>query len=503
MTDDRNSAQSGSVAASISDDGAKGRQASRRELFTAAGASLLLAVPMSPAVSKAARDTSARAAPSVIVIGGGFCGVTAARELGQRGYDVTLLEARNRLGGRTFTAEFAGEATDMGGTWIHWQQPHVWSEMQRYGLKLKETPGAVAEDIVYLDYEGRRHETRASKVWADLDASVARLFGNAYETMPRPAEPFADDKWVKADTYSIQQKLDATDLTPEIRILLDTWCTLFASAPAKDGAWIDLMRLYALCSYNTTIMNDATARYKIEGGTRSLLDAIAAEAAADVRLSTPVKAVRQLGDKVEVVTEEGVRLTADAVVVAVPMNVLKDIAFIPALSAPKLEASRQTHSGNGTKVHVLLDKAYPMFSGWAPTGNVPLNFVIWEGVKDGQTHLIGLGPSAETLDVNDTSAVQTAIQAFVPGAQVVESYSYEWGADPYSQGVWCFARPGQMSKFLGPLQGAQGRVHFANADWASGWRGFIDGAIEQGVVAARHIHQQLDHSAAPARPAAS
>ena len=97
---------------------------------------------MSPAVSKAARDTSARAAPSVIVIGGGFCGVTAARELGQRGYDVTLLEARNRLGGRTFTAEFAGEATDMGGTWIHWQQPHVWSEMQRYGLKLKETPGA-------------------------------------------------------------------------------------------------------------------------------------------------------------------------------------------------------------------------------------------------------------------------------------------------------------------------------------------------------------------------
>ena len=115
---------------------------------------------------------SARAAPPVpgsqrhvIVVGGGFCGVTAARELRECGVRVTLLEARNRLGGRTFTSDFAGHQVDFGGTWVHWLQPHVWAEISRYGVALDETPGAVADRIIYLDKQGRRHETTAAEQW--------------------------------------------------------------------------------------------------------------------------------------------------------------------------------------------------------------------------------------------------------------------------------------------------------------------------------------------------
>lgn len=164
------------------------RGASRRDLFAAAGASVLLGSVPAFAQTKPAASGARVSNPDVIVIGGGFCGVTAARELRRQGYNVTLLEARNRLGGRTFTSEFAGKEADMGGTWVHWLQPHVWSEIRRYGMTLTETPGAVAEDIIYLDYQGKRHQTKASKIWAEFEASVAKFFGNAYETMPRPAE---------------------------------------------------------------------------------------------------------------------------------------------------------------------------------------------------------------------------------------------------------------------------------------------------------------------------
>src|SRR5580658_2622621 len=89
-----------------------------------------------------------KAAPSrktqydVIVLGGGFAGVTAARELARSGRRCVILEARGRLGGRTFSTQVFDEQADVGGQWIHWIQPHVWAEVTRYGLTLVETPGA-------------------------------------------------------------------------------------------------------------------------------------------------------------------------------------------------------------------------------------------------------------------------------------------------------------------------------------------------------------------------
>ena len=70
----------------------------------------------------------------VIVIGGGFAGLTAARELRHAGLDVLLLEARERIGGRTMTTEMSGHTVELGGTCVHWYQPHVWAELTRYGI---------------------------------------------------------------------------------------------------------------------------------------------------------------------------------------------------------------------------------------------------------------------------------------------------------------------------------------------------------------------------------
>lgn len=80
-----------------------------------------------------------------IVIGAGYCGLTAARDLALSGHQVLLLEARDRIGGRTWTSQDGGEKYEMGDTWIHWQQAFVWREMARYGIEknLKFTPSEV------------------------------------------------------------------------------------------------------------------------------------------------------------------------------------------------------------------------------------------------------------------------------------------------------------------------------------------------------------------------
>ena len=110
-----------------------------------------------------------------------------------------------------------------------------------------------------------------------------------------------------------------------------------------------------------------------------------------------------------------------------------------------------------------------------------------EQVVDGDTHLIGFGPDPELLDVNDTDAVQQAVRLFLPDAKVKRTLGYQWTLDPYAQGTWCTLRPHMWSRYLRELQQPTARIIFASADWANGFRGFIDGAIEQGMEAGRRI----------------
>src|ERR671919_607709 len=80
----------------------------------------------------------------VVVIGGGFAGVTAAREATLGGADVVLLEGRDRLGGRTWTHRWNDTDIELGGGWVHLHQPHVWSEITRAGIAVEKGEDAQA-----------------------------------------------------------------------------------------------------------------------------------------------------------------------------------------------------------------------------------------------------------------------------------------------------------------------------------------------------------------------
>lgn len=76
----------------------------------------------------------------VVVVGAGVAGLVTARELAGRGLRTVVLEARDRIGGRTWTDHRLGRDLGIGGTWLHWTQPHAWAETTRYGLEVTRAP---------------------------------------------------------------------------------------------------------------------------------------------------------------------------------------------------------------------------------------------------------------------------------------------------------------------------------------------------------------------------
>ncbi len=464
----------------------------RRDFIGAAGVAVA-AAGLAPLDAVATNESPSTASGDydVIIIGGGFCGVTAARECRHAGYRVLLLEARNRLGGRTFTANFNGRPVDMGGTWVHWSQPHVWSEIRRSGLALRETSGAVADKLIVHTGKNDIVTLSNEKVGAEIERTTAAYMGNSREILPLPHDPFGSDEYMKVDGISSRERLASLKGIGSIyRDILDGDFAGSGHNFTDKIAWIEMVRWYALVGHNYIDMSDMSGRFHFKDGTVALLNALLTEGKPEVRLGAPVRKVIQSETYITVVTNSGEEMRAKAVVSTIPLNVLKDVDWQPALLETKLQASQETHSGFGTKLHALIEGDYGSLGGVAPS-QFALNSLLTEGIEDGHTHVIGFGPDPALLDVNDTQAVEKAVRLFIPDAKVIRTFGYQWTLDPYSKGTWCTLRPGMWSKYLRDLQQPRGRLIFASADWANGFRGFIDGAIEQGLEAGRRVKALL------------
>ena len=424
-----------------------------------------------------------------IVIGAGFAGVTAARELSLRGIRTLLLEARPRLGGRTFTTRRAGHDVDMGGTWIGWLQPHVWSEVARYGLPLAESASASASRAIWMD-RGKRVDGNPEGYAALMEPMTSAFYAPAQEAFPRPYDPLFKKGIAKFDAMSAATAIEQLDLPAVQKGLALSFAAINGHAAPEESSYLDQLRWYALGSLNIWRLWDNLARYRIEGGTRALIDRMQADSRAVLTLSSPVKAVMQRETGVEVQTQAGTKMSARAVVVALPLNCLVDVDFTPALSATKQRISHTRHTGSGTKVYARIKGPAPVFLGHG-TYEMPLNF-LWTEYDDRDSQLlVGFGASPRTLDITDERAVLAAVREFVPEATLIESFGYDWNSDPYSRGTWCMYRPHVLTHDLRELQRAEGNVHFCGSDIADGWRGFIDGAIESGLRVGQRVAGQL------------
>jgi monoamine oxidase len=431
----------------------------------------------------------------VIVLGGGFAGVTAARDSSKNGYKTLLLEARNRLGGRTYTTEFAGHHVELGGTWIHWTQPFVWSEVQRYKLDVIETPDGNVEpggDVRVL-VDGRCERLEKPEQLGALFGVFTKYFADAGAIWDRPYD--AAHSWkeiAKKDKLTAKDVLQKMDLTPVQRVALESYVSGLSHCPVDQASHIEVSRWWELPGGNLKALRDSCGRYRFKDGTVSLINKMVEDGKPEIRMATPVKAVEDRGDHVVVTTASGQRLTAASVIVGLPMNVVQNVEFSPALDPFVVEAGREKHAGVGVKLLIKVKGRLAKTTvTWLAGPSHPLPLVSTYAAADDHTVLVMFGPDPKRIDYTDKAAVQQALRDFAPDAVVEEVHFHPWTVDPYSKGTWCNYRPGWFEKHYAHFQKDRGRVFFGQGDHGEGWRGFIDGAIGAGAGAALRVKNRL------------
>ena len=268
-----------------------------RRTFLKSGAAAIVAAGVTPACA----PTSST--PDVVIVGGGFAGVTAARELTMRGRSAVLVEARDRLGGRTYTADHDGHAMELGGTWVHPAQPNVWAEINRYGLETEvfPVPGAAASGRVRRP--GRRPD----------DDAVARAV-EAFDQFCAPGASCSrrrtGDRGGRTRRATAIDRCASTSRPCSSSPLCATgWRRCAArsrSARSTRSAATEILRTYALAGWSVAQMMAALTATKLVKGTRALIESIAAQATlADIRLNSPVRRVVQTGERVRVELASG------------------------------------------------------------------------------------------------------------------------------------------------------------------------------------------------------
>lgn len=424
-----------------------------------------------------------------VIVGGGFAGVTAARELTQRGASVLLLEARDRLGGRTWTRPSdLGPNLEIGGTWVHWTQPHVWAEIARYDLPLVSSP--VPERGLWKVGDDIRTGP-AERLFELLDTGMSQTVDLAADLLPHPFKfaPVSDE--LKAlDHISIADKIAEMDLDEEQGTLVEGMWGLNFSGYPTNGAYTQALRWAALTAGNWMLLFEACATYKLEHGTKSLLDAIASQSTADVRLNSRVTRIDHADDGVVVTLTDGSTVTARESIVTLPLNVLGTIDFAPELPHAIASIATEGQASTGVKVWALVEGDIGRVAALGPT-SCALNFFQYEYTVGGDSLIVAFGADSTRIDVTDRAAVQDALREWIPDIEVLGVDGHDWVADPLSGQTWPMLRPNQLDGVQSAAATAIGHVHLAGSDYAEGWAGFIDGAIESAMRVSNRVLNAL------------
>jgi len=435
------------------------------------------------------------------VVGAGFAGLTAALRLKQAGRSVALLEARDRVGGRTYTEVLAdGSWIEHGGAWIGPGQDRIYALMNEFGVPSYKQY-IDGESMMIVDGKQHRYEGAIPwtvSPWATMNLGVGLIkIRQMCRSIPKHA-PWEARKAAEWDQISLGAWLDKNILSQQARDMLDmALAGPYTSAASEVSLlWV----LYQMASGGgpdfVVSSKDGAQDSRPVGGMGAIYRQVAAKVGDALQLSRPVQQIAQDADGVTVRSDD-LTVRAQRVIVAVPLAVAGQISYEPTLPIDRSYLNQRMPSGAIVKISVVYDEPFWRADGLsgqtAAPGSVTTLTIdaCTDTVTPGVMCVITEGPAARRLGRfapadRRAAVVSELVDRFGDKARSPVGYhEQDWSLERYSGGGMISHAPtGVLTEFGYTLREPCGRIHWAGTESSAIMCGWVDGAIRSGERAA-------------------
>lgn len=468
----------------------------RREFFRltlAASTGLLLS--SLPAFGAPSSHRNVGRGRRVIVIGGGYSGLACAYELLSAGYHVTVLEARNRVGGRvlTFSDMVRGKVVEGGGELIGSNHPTWVAYASKFGLRFSDV--TENEDLEFpLILGGKRLTDKESEaLWEEIEV--------AYKGMAADARRInADEPWKSPDAAKLDRRSTA-DWVRRLEVSKLCKLALTTELAADNGVATSrqsyLGNLSQVKGGGLEKYWTESEVYRCRGGNQRLANKLAnALGERRLRLSTIVREINLRDDKAAVRCANGEWLEADDVVLTVPPSTWHNIRF-----SPRLPRELRPQMGTSVKYLAAVKNRFWLKAGMGPDSMTDeMVSMTWDGTDNQGSDSEGAllmafsgGPAAERCRQRwareRDAAYVAALSEIYPGCadNFVRGRFMNWPGEMWTGAGYSFPAPGQVTT-VGPLLHAgMGRLHFGGEHTCYKFVGYMEGALNSGASLARRI----------------
>ncbi|MBT2548214.1 FAD-dependent oxidoreductase [Arthrobacter sp. ISL-65] len=457
----------------------------------------------------------------VVIVGAGPSGLTAARELKKAGLSVAVLEARDRVGGRTWTDTVDGAMLEIGGQWVSPDQTALLALLDELGLKTysryREGESVyIGADGTPVRYTGDMFPVSATTA-AEMDKLIALLDELAAQI--GPTEPWAHPKARELDTISFHHWLRQNSPDEEACNNIGLFIAGgMLTKPAHAFSALQAVLMAASAGSFTHLTDeDFILDKRVIGGMQQVSLLQAAELGTDVVLYSPVRTIRWEADggSGHRVTAVSDRATVNArfVIMAVPPNLYSRVSFNPPLPRRQHQMHQHQSLGLVIKVHAVYSAPFWREDGLSGTGFGAGSLVqeVYDNTNHGDTRgtLVGFISDEKADAVFELSAderrraVLESIAGFL-GDKALEPEVYfesDWGSEEWTRGAYAASYDlGGLHRYGKDQHAAVGPIYWCSSDLAAEGYQHVDGAVRMGQATAARITQAARSAEAHGAP---